>query len=105
MDELVREKVPEKEAAQIASAAARSFSGIAMWPRLTLDPEGSLVVESRGPRGEHQKSHWQTVLPLMASRPVSVDPESGVVRATLSVDLQDGKVTSPLRYLLEGEVA
>ena len=89
----------------MAPGAARALSGVALWPRLVLDPAGKYVCESRGPRGEHQKSHWQTVLPLMASRPVSVDPESGVVRATLSVDLQDGKVTSPLRYLLEGEVA
>ena len=57
LEELRKEKVPDAEAAATASAAARAFSGIAMWPRLVLDEEGSLVVESRGPRGEHQKSH------------------------------------------------
>ena len=44
---------------------ARGFSGLAMWPRLILDEKEDLVVEARGNRGEAQKSHWQTVLPLM----------------------------------------
>jgi len=105
LDELRREKVPEAEAASLARAVSRSFSGIAMWPRLVLDPEGTLVVESRGPQGQSQKSHWQTVLPLMSARPASIEPGASVVKVTFSVDLRDGKITSPLQYLLEGEVS
>lgn len=102
--ELQKERVPEAEAGPLAAAVARSFSGIAMWPRLVLDEAGTLIVESRGPRGEHQKSHWQTVLPLMSSRPPSVEPGSSVVRASFRVDVRDGRTTTPLRYMLEGEV-
>ena len=74
-----------------------------MWPRLLLDPEGSIVVESRGPKGEHQKSHWQTVIPLMAARPASVEP-SQTIRVTFEVDLRDGKPDTPLKYELVGEI-
>lgn len=66
----------------LALATSRSFSGIAMWPRLFLQtdhssPDGnrssssSITVDSRHyPNGEHQRSHWQTVLPIMTGRPV-----------------------------------
>ena len=50
-------------------AAAASLSGLALWPRLQLDAERSLVVQSRGALGEHQSSHWQTALPLLSSSP------------------------------------
>ena len=80
-----------------------SFSGLALWPRLVLDPEGALVVESRGPRGEHAKSHWQTVVPLMAARPALVAP-SQTVTASFEVDLRDGKPTTPLKYSLAAEI-
>ena len=99
-----RLRLPQAEARELSKAVSKSFSGIAMWPRLILDEEATLIVESRGPKGEHQKSHWQTVLPLMAARPPAVEPGS-VVRVAYSVDLRDGKVASPLKYLLEGEIA
>ena len=81
-------------AARGAAGAACAFSGFACWPRLQLDPAGTLVVESRGPRGEHQKSHWQTVLQLMSDEPLSIEagdsisfefearPEKAVTKAT-----------------------
>ena len=102
-DELKKEGAPEAEAKRVSEAASRSFSGVAMWPRLLLDPEGSIVVESRGPKGEHQKSHWQTVIPLMAARPASVEP-SQTIRVTFEVDLRDGKPDTPLKYELVGEI-
>lgn len=102
-DELTREGAKEAEATLTSSAAARSVSGLAMWPRLVLDPEGTLVVESRGPKGEAQKSHWQTVLPLMSARPARIEPRQAF-RASLEVDLRDGKPNTPLKYTLTGEI-
>jgi hypothetical protein len=102
-DELKREGAKEAEAQTLSAAVSTSFSGIALWPRLILDEEGTLVVESRGPKGEHQKSHWQTVLPLMAARPATVEA-GATVRASYEVDLRDGKVNTPLVYTLEGEI-
>jgi len=62
--------VSYSDAKLVSSSVARGFSGIALWPRLVLDAEEKLVVEARGPRGEAQKSHWQTVLPLMTAAPL-----------------------------------
>lgn len=102
-DELVREGAKEAEASELSEAASKSFSGIALWPRLVLDPEGALVVESRGPRGEHAKSHWQTVVPLMAARPAPVGP-SQMVTASFEVDLRDGRPNTPLQYSLTAQI-
>jgi len=100
--ELRREGSKEQEARELSAAVAHSLSGLALWPRLVLDKEAALVVESRGPRGEHRKSHWQTVLPLLSARPQPVDAgDTVVVRAT--VELGRG-VAEPLRYSLAGEV-
>ena len=100
--ELRKEGAKEKEALALSDAVAHTFSGLAMWPRLVLDDEATLVVESRGPHGEHRKSHWQTVLPLLSARPQPIDAgDTVVVRA--AVELGSG-VANPLRYTLEGEV-
>lgn len=73
-----------------------------MWPRLVLDEEATLVVDSRGPLGEHRKSHWQTVLPLLAARPQPVEAGDSIeIRA--AVELGSG-VAEPPRYSLEGTV-
>ena len=103
-EELKKEGAKEKEAAFVAKAVSRSFSGLAMWPRLVLDPEGTLVVESRGPKGESQKSHWQAVLPLMASRPATIEAKQ-TIQVAFEVDLRDGKPNTPLKYSLTGEIA
>lgn len=101
--ELVKEKVDRIEARQEGRKVAQTFSGIAMWPKLILDQEGTLVIESRGPKGEFQKSHWQTVLPIFATRPVKIEP-GDTLEATYQVDLLDGKVTAPPKYLMTGEI-
>ena len=98
-NELRREGAREQEARSIAAGAARSLSGIALWPRLVLDPEGTIVVESRGPRGETQKSHWQTVLPLLAARPVEVAPQDAL-RLDATVQLGQA-IDFPLAYELK----
>ena len=102
-EELLKEGAKGAEATSVSSKVSRSFSGIALWPRLVLDPAGTLIVESRGALGEHQKSHWQTVLPLMAGRPAAVAP-SQTIRVAYEVDLRDGKPNTPLKYALNAEL-
>lgn len=85
----------------MADEVSQKFSGLALWPRLVLNPKGTLVVESRGPKGEHHKSHWQTVLPLMSARPSNVGPFDKI-RVEYTVDLRDGKPDTPLVYTLDG---
>mmetsp|Transcript_109792 Transcript_109792/g.173457 ORF Transcript_109792/g.173457 Transcript_109792/m.173457 type:complete len:86 (+) Transcript_109792:143-400(+) len=83
------------------------MSGIALWQKMVLDAEGTLIVDSRGPNGEPQKSHWQTVLPILSTRPVDIKP-GDVVRARFDVDLKDGKygsIGTPLQYSLTASLA
>jgi len=101
--ELVEERVDRIEARREGRKVAETFSGIAMWPKLILDPEGTIVIESRGPKGEFQKSHWQTVLPIFATRPVNI--QSGqTLQATFEVDFLEGKVSPPPKYYMTGEI-
>eukprot|EP00320_Phaeocystis_rex_P003086 CAMPEP_0119062146 /NCGR_PEP_ID=MMETSP1178-20130426/5804_1 /TAXON_ID=33656 /ORGANISM="unid sp, Strain CCMP2000" /LENGTH=478 /DNA_ID=CAMNT_0007043407 /DNA_START=16 /DNA_END=1452 /DNA_ORIENTATION=- len=89
------------ELAALTTDIAQSFSGIALWPRIVFDEAGSLAYDSREhPYGEHQMSHWQTFVPYVGRRPVRVEPED-VISAAWEVDLQDGKVTTPLKYSIE----
>jgi hypothetical protein len=41
------------------------------WMR-ALVVRSPLVVESRGPRGEAQKSHWTTVMAITSPRPIAL---------------------------------
>ena len=64
---------------------------------------GGIVVESRGPRGETRKSHWQTVLPLLADRPRAVAAgDSLTVEASVTLGRA---VAEPPRYALRAELA
>ena len=75
--------------------------GMAIWPRLILDPEGKIVVESRGPLGEHQKSHWPTLLTLMSPSPVPIEPED-VLKITETTELSKGDILVPVKYSFQG---
>lgn len=86
----------------LGASVASDLSGLALWPRLQLDEEGSLFVESRGPKGEAQKSHWTTAVALLSARPVPLKPADQLT-ATLAVEL-GGSVTKPPRYTLRAEV-
>lgn len=94
-------KPEEKEA--LAKSTACSFSGMAFWPRLVLDEAGEIVVMSRGPLGEHQKSHWQTLLALMTPTPVPVKAGS-ILKITERADLQSD-ILSAAKYELDGMIA
>ncbi|KAJ1447412.1 S-adenosyl-L-methionine-dependent methyltransferase [Pelagophyceae sp. CCMP2097] len=85
---------------RLSKQLSTAFSGMALWPTLVLDGETS--VRSRGPVGEHQKSHWQTVLELMAAAPVAVRAGD---RVEIDFDVTlENDVTKPLRYDLRGKV-
>lgn len=97
--EYVRGRVGDAD--ELAVTAANSFSGMALWPRLTLD--GTVQVNSRQyPSGDHQKSHWQTVLPLMAPEPVAV---KGGDQIAVTFDFAvSAEVTKPSSYKISGNV-
>ena len=68
LDEYRKGKLPQQEAIQLAPTAAHSCTGVAMWPRLFL-PYDNVINSRSHPDGGPQRSHWQTVLPIMAATP------------------------------------
>lgn len=93
---LAAEGADAADAEAFAQIAARSLSGVAMWPRLELDAE--IVVDARGPGGEHAESSWPLLVPLVGDRPVAVAP-SAALTVSLGVELSDN-VEVPPRYSL-----
>ena len=58
-----------KDSEELAKRTAHSLSGIALWPRIILNE--NIIIDSRGyGDGSHQRSHWQTVLPIVNDRPI-----------------------------------
>lgn len=90
---------PENHFLFDVASQATSLSGVALWPRIVFDAEGTVAYDCRGPRGEQMVSHWPTVLPPLAARPVPVAPGDAVA-ASFYADLGDGAVATPLRYAL-----
>lgn len=93
--------VHAEAATRHARAAARSLSGLAMWPRLVLRDGGQrgdgtpceeqIIVETRGAGAGGAsmapgRSAWQTVVPLLADRPVTVEAGQ-LIRTRFSVEL------------------
>ncbi|KAL7552550.1 hypothetical protein ACHAWF_015781 [Thalassiosira exigua] len=101
IEEFNRGRLPKEEADRLAVETANSVSGIALWPRLLLDD--AVQVNSRHyPDGGHQKSHWQTVLPIMAPEPVAV---KGGDRIAVDFDFDvPSDVTRPASYKISGSV-
>jgi hypothetical protein len=99
--EFQRGRLPKEEVDKLSVATAHSFSGVALWPRLLL--ESSVEINSRQyPEGGHQRSHWQTVLPIMSDTPVKLNG-GDEVRVTFDFDVSE-KVTQPARYRISGNV-
>jgi predicted RNA methylase len=98
-EEYVRGRVPD--ASTLAISAAGSVTGIALWPRLILDDD--VTINSRHyPDGDHQRSHWQTVLPIMSPVPVAV---RGGDEITVDFDfVVPYAVTTPPSYRITGNV-
>jgi len=98
-EEFKRGRVADPEAASIV--AGNSVSGIALWPRLLLDDD--VQVNTRHyPEGGHQRSHWQTVMPIMAPEPVAV---KGGDRIDVVFDFDvPSEVTKPSSYKITADV-
>jgi len=91
-----------RDAEALAYQTAHSFTGIACWPRLIVAPD--LVVNSRKYRtGDRQRSHWQTVLPVMAGRPIGGLKGNEKVRVNMDFTLPND-VTVPPSYKIDGFV-
>jgi len=101
--EFLKNRLGKKESENMAKTTSENFSGIALWPRLVLDGEGKIDVNSRSyPTGGHQKSHWQTVLPIMSDLPIAV---KGGDEVSVDVDFDvSGDVMKPPTYKLDGNV-
>jgi hypothetical protein len=113
-DELKRGRMGTAEAEQVAAATGSSFTDIALWPRLILNDDDNtttssstkkrLVVDSRSyPEGGHQRSHWQTVLPIMCPTPVTGLKGGDKIAVTFGFEVSDN-VLQPPRYTIEGDV-
>ena len=102
-DEFRRDKrTSVKESEILAYQTAHSFTGIASWPRLILTD--SLVIDSRKySTGDHQKSHWQTVLPIMKERPIGGLKGNEKIKVSVDFSLPEDVSISP-RYRMEGVI-
>lgn len=98
-EEYKRGRVQDGE--QLAVASANSVTGIALWPRLLLG-DGVEINSRHYPDGGHQKSHWQTVLPIMSPEPVSVKAGDQIT-VTFDFDVSS-EVTKPPSYKISGNV-
>jgi hypothetical protein len=101
-DEFLRGKSAKQDSLDLAKATAHSLSGIALWPRLVLD-ESTFVDSRHYGDGVHQRSHWQTVLPIMSGRPVGELKGGEKVSVTAKFELS-ADVLKPCRYSLDGTV-
>ena len=102
-EELKRGQIGSKEAEKVAESCGQSISGIALWPRLVLDGDETIVVNSRRfPDGAHQRSHWQTVLPIMSPTPIPVQQGSMI---SLSSNFKiPYNIIEPPKYNLEANI-
>jgi len=105
--ELQRNQLGKSEATRMAEATGNSVSGIALWPRLILS-DGITINSRQYPDGGHQRSHWQTVLPIMKDRPVPVQGGDTIeVRTSFAVPSGNAgteDITMPASYKLDGTV-
>eukprot|EP00555_Chaetoceros_dichaeta_P000784 CAMPEP_0198277092 /NCGR_PEP_ID=MMETSP1447-20131203/65664_1 /TAXON_ID=420782 /ORGANISM="Chaetoceros dichaeta, Strain CCMP1751" /LENGTH=425 /DNA_ID=CAMNT_0043972087 /DNA_START=14 /DNA_END=1291 /DNA_ORIENTATION=- len=102
-DELRRGGLRKLELEQMTTKTGQTVSGIAMWPRILLDTEEQILINTRTyPKGDHQKSHWQTVLPIMSDEPVRVK-DGDEVLVTVDFNVPDSVLSAPT-YKLDGDI-
>jgi hypothetical protein len=102
-DEFRRGKSSPQASETLAVRTGSSFSGIAMWPRLIMDDAGTVIDSRHYGDGKHQRSHWQTVLPIMSDRPIG--PLKGGETVMVQTDFQvPSDVALSPKYALTGKV-
>jgi len=106
--ELQANKLGKAQAIRAAEATAASFTGMAFWPRLILENNDDVnanaaIINSRKfPKGGHQKSHWQTVVPIMNDRPVPLRSGDSI---SVNINFSVGDLQTPASYKVDGTVA
>ena len=99
LEEYKKGRLPKAQAADLAPKAAHSSTGIAFWPRLMLpgtEDSEQYVINSRGhPDGAHQRSHWQTVLPIMGAVPAAGIQGGDKIEVTCDFDTPVGVTKAP----------
>ena len=113
IEELQNNQLGKSEATRMAVATGNSFTGMAFWPRLILSEtetgDNSITINSREyPTGGHQKSHWQTVLPIMNDIPIPVRG-GDTIEVTANFEVPSGAsgtsdIKTPATYKLDGTV-
>eukprot|EP00527_Entomoneis_sp_CCMP2396_P009774 CAMPEP_0198136742 /NCGR_PEP_ID=MMETSP1443-20131203/358_1 /TAXON_ID=186043 /ORGANISM="Entomoneis sp., Strain CCMP2396" /LENGTH=436 /DNA_ID=CAMNT_0043798013 /DNA_START=163 /DNA_END=1473 /DNA_ORIENTATION=+ len=102
-DEFRRGKSSVADSQRLAKETAQSLSGIAMWPRLYLTND--IIVNSRQyGSGGHQSSHWQTVLPIMAVRPIGGLQGGETIQVKFDFDLPVENVDKSPAYSIQGTI-
>lgn len=105
-DEYRKGKLPKQQAMDLAETAGHSCSGMALWPRLFLPfKEGEdLVINSRShPEGSAQRSHWQTVLPIMAATPATGIQDGDKIEVNCRFETPSSVTDSP-KYSITANV-
>lgn len=106
-------RLPPNEISDISRDTSQSFSGIAFWPRLIIQDaamnfdqkqkEPILVNSRQYPDGGHQRSHWQTVLPIMTDLPVFQLKGNDRIEVTWEVTDPSSVKESP-KYSISGNI-
>ena len=100
--EFRRGKSSVSDSETLAVQTAHSFSGIALWPRIILD-DLTVINSRRFQDGGRQRSHWQTVLPIMTGRPIP--GISGGEEISISCDFSlPSNILKPPSYSIEGQI-
>jgi hypothetical protein len=100
--EFKRGNSSDQDSQRLARESAHSMTGIALWPRIILDD--TVVIDSRHfGDGAHQRSHWQSVLPIMSDRPIG--NINGGEQISISCDFTlPTDILKPPSYSIQGKV-
>lgn len=91
-----------KDSEVLARKTAHSMSGIALWPRIILNDD--IIIDSRAyGDGAHQRSHWQTVLPIVNDRPIENLNGGEKIVASVEFELPEN-ILKPPKYSIKGSV-
>ena len=99
--------IPGAEAGRLSASAAHSCTGMAFWPRLLLPGKGEAdeytIDSRRHPDGGGQRSHWQTVLPIMGSMPAKGLRDGDRIEVTCEF-LTPGEVSATPKYSVNADI-
>ena len=115
-------QIPQSQASELAIRAAHSFTGVAFWPRLFLpnnnnqkntssnsfgsdgENDSWIINSRRHPDGGPQRSHWQTVLPIMGAVPVEGIRGGDRMEVTCTFVTRSDTVAAAPRYNVVADI-